>query len=104
MYDTKQSASYSKILEFQNSTNSALRIINNPVGDRLTISFNSTNSQSVEFKVYDLGGRLHMKQTINIYAGNNLLNIPLSSSIKRGMYAVEVTYGDEKQAAKFIKQ
>ena len=104
MYDTKQSASYSKILEFQNSTNSALRIINNPVGDRLTISFNSTNSQSVEFKVYDLGGRLHMKQTINISTGSNLLNIPLSSSIKRGMYAVEVTYGDEKQAAKFIKQ
>jgi len=104
MYDMKQSANYSKILEFQNSANSALRIINNPVGDRLTISFNSTSKQPVEFKVYDLSGRLHMKQTINIYAGNNLLNIPLSSSIKRGMYAVEVTYGDEKQSAKFMKQ
>jgi hypothetical protein len=104
MYDTKQSASYSKILEFQNLANSTLRIINNPVADRLTMSFNSTNSQSVEIKVYDLSGRLHMKQTINIYPGNNLLNIPLSSSIKRGMYAVEVTYGDEKQSAKFIKQ
>src|SRR5215471_803643 len=91
MYDAKQSASYSKILEFENSTTSALKIINNPVGDRLTMSFNSTNSQPVEIKIYDLTGRLHMKQTINIYAGNNLLSIPLSSTIRRGMYAVEVT-------------
>ena len=104
MYDTKQSASYSKTLLFQNSTSSALKVLNNPVGDRLTISFTSANRQPVEVKVYDLGGRLHMKQTINIYTGNNLLNIPLSSSITRGMYAVEVTCGDGKQVAKFIKQ
>jgi hypothetical protein len=104
MYDAKQSVSYSKILEFQSSATSALRIINNPVADRLTMSFNSTNSGPVEIKVYDISGRMHMKQTIKIYEGNNLLSIPLSSSIARGMYAVEVTNGDGKQVAKFMKQ
>jgi hypothetical protein len=104
MYDPKQSASYSKILQFQNAANSALRIVNNPVVDRLALSFNSSSSQPIDVKIYDVSGRLHMKQTINIYAGNNLINVPLSSSVTSGAYAVEVTYGHEKQAAKFIKQ
>jgi type IX secretion system substrate protein len=104
MYDSKQSASYSKILQFQNSTNSALKIINNPVGDRLTISFNSAKSQPIDVRIYDVSGRLHMKQTINMYAGNNIVNVPLSSSVRTGVYAVEVSDGHEKQSAKFIKQ
>ena len=104
MYDAKQSASYSKTLLFQSSTTSALKVLNNPVGDQLSISFSSANRQPVEVKIFDLSGRLHLKQTMNIYAGNNLLNIPLSSSIKRGMYAVEVTCSEAKQVAKFIKE
>lgn len=104
MYDAKQSFSYSKILQFQNSTNSALGIVNNPVMDRLTISFNSRNSQPIDVRIYDVTGRLHMKQTINVYAGINLFRVPLSSSVTSGTYAVEVTYGHKKQAAKFIKQ
>ena len=104
MYDPTQSASYSKILQFQNSTTSALRILNNPVSDRLTISINSTSNQPVELKVYDLTGRLHMKQTINVSSGNNIFNLPLSSSMSKGTYAVEVTSGDVRHAAKFVKQ
>jgi hypothetical protein len=104
MYDTKQSPSYSKILQFQNAATSALKVVNNPVADRLTISFNSSSSQPIEIKVYDVSGRLHMKQTIKVYSGNNILNVPLSSSVTSGIYAVEVTYSHEKQTAKFVKQ
>jgi type IX secretion system substrate protein len=104
MYDPKQSVSYSKILQFQNSTSSTLKILNNPVSDRLSISINSISNQSVELKVYDLTGRLHMKQTINISSGNNIFNLPLSSSMSKGIYAVEVTNGDVRHAAKFVKQ
>ena len=104
MYDPRQSVDYSKILQFQNSTSAALKILNNPVSDRLSISINSINNQPVELRVYDLTGRLHMKQTINISSGNNIFNLSLSSSMSKGIYAVEVTNGDVKHPAKFVKQ
>ncbi|HET9824346.1 MAG TPA: lamin tail domain-containing protein, partial [Chitinophagaceae bacterium] len=81
MYDNAQSATYSKIIAFQNpTTSSALKVLNNPVRDQLTLSFNSLNGKQTEVRVYDVSGRLQMTQKVTVYQGSNLLSLPLRSS------------------------
>jgi len=105
LYDRKQAIDYSKILVFQNTSNAnALKIINNPALDKLTMSFSSSGNQVVEIKIYDMAGRMQMTQKANVYQGENLVSLPLSSSFRTGLYAVEVNNGNERQSAKFMKQ
>jgi hypothetical protein len=106
MFDKNQVMTYSKILAFQNkfaSTN-GLKIINNPVADKLTLSISSTNNYTAEIKVYDLSGRMKMQQRVNVYEGDNQVSLPLTSGFHSGIYFVEVNNGIEKQSVKFIKQ
>jgi hypothetical protein len=107
MFDKNQVVTYSKILVFQTrvaGNSNALKIVNNPATDKLTLSFSSTRNQSVEIKVYDLAGRLQMNQKINVYQGSNLISLQLGSAFKTGMYAVDVNTGSERETAKFVKQ
>ena len=107
MFDNNKVVTFSKTLMFENKTiitGSGLKIVNNPAVDKLSLSFASTNNQPVEIKIYDLAGKMQMNQKINVYTGNNFVSLPLSSSFKTGMYAVEISNGSERQTAKFVKQ
>jgi hypothetical protein len=105
MYDNTQLATYSKILEFQNSTNSStLKVLNNPVQSQLILSLNSVTSNRAEVRVYDASARLQMSQKVTVYQGSNLLSLPLSNSLNSGVYVVEVNTGNEKQVTRFVKQ
>ena len=107
MFDKNKVVTFSKTLMFENKTftsGNGLKIVNKPASDKLSLSFTSTNDQSVEVKVYDLTGKMQMNQKINVYQGGNLINLPLSSAFKTGMYAVEVSSGSERQVTKFLKQ
>lgn len=107
MFDNNQVITFSKTLVFDTKTitnANSLRIINNPATDKLTLSFSSAKSQIMEIKVYDLAGRMQMNQKTTIYQGNNVISLPLNSTFKTGMYAVELSNASERQAAKFVKQ
>ena len=107
MFDNNKIVTFSKTLLIENkiiTTASGLKIVNNPAVDKLSLSFTSTNNQPVEIKVYDMTGKMQMNQKINVYPGGNFVSLPLSSSFKTGMYAVEVSDGSERQTAKFVKQ
>jgi hypothetical protein len=107
MFDKNQQAQYSKILVFQSKVvlgNNNLKIINNPVQDKLTLSFASSANQAVEIHVYDLAGRLQMVQKAHVYAGSNTISLSLNSAFIPGMYLVDLTSETGKQSAKFIKQ
>src|SRR5687768_14654522 len=106
MIDKQQDVSISKILVFQNkSANSNLiKIFSNPVIDKLTFSFSSSSTQTVDVKIYDMTGRMQLNQKISSYEGNNMVSLPLSSSFKPGFYVVEVNDGTERQISKFVKQ
>jgi len=45
-----------------------------------------------------------MSQKINSPEGTNMMSLPLSETLKPGMYVVEVSNGADRQIAKFIKQ
>ena len=107
MFDKDKVVTYSKTILFQSETVAnagGLRIVNNPATDKLSLSFTSADNQPLEIKVYDLSGRMQMNQKINVYQGANIINLPLNSAFKTGLYAVEVCNSSEKLVAKFVKQ
>ena len=106
MIDKNQKVDYSKILIFQLKSTSSIniKIIGNPVNDKLTFSFTSPATQMVDVKVYDISGKMLLHNKVNSLEGSNVINLPLSSTFKAGMYVVEVNNGTELQSSKFVKQ
>jgi hypothetical protein len=106
MFDNNQVVTYSKILVFltKTATSNGIKIITNPITDKLTLSYSSASNQSVEIKVYDLSARIQLSQRMNAYEGSNLISLTISSAFKTGMYVVELNNGAERQTAKFVKQ
>jgi hypothetical protein len=106
MTDKGNDADYSKILVFQSKSTASkdIKIIGNPVADKLTFSFSSNSTQVVDVKIYEVTGKLIMKHKLNSFEGNNTMSLPLNSTLKPGMYVVEVSDGSDYQVAKFIKR
>src|SRR6187402_2241797 len=107
MIDKRKDVSYSKILVFQTNlttSNNTIKIIGNPVNDKLTFNYTAYTSQIVDVKIYDMSGRTMMSNKITSLEGNNIISFPLASALKANMYLVEVNNGTEIQTAKFIKQ
>jgi hypothetical protein len=106
MVDKNQTVQFSRILSFQLRATSEknLMVINNPVNDKLTISFQSLADQKIDIKVYDITGRMRIAQPLNAYKGSNLISLPLNSGFTTGTYVVDVTKGSEHYGAKFIRQ
>ena len=106
MIDKSHDIDYSRILIFQTKSiaTTAIKVYDNPVKDKLTFSYSSNETQVVNVKVYDLTGKILMKQKVNSAEGTNMLSLPLNPTFKAGMYVVEVSNGTDRQTAKFIKQ
>jgi len=106
MIDKNSEVDYSRILIFQlkSTIANSIRIIGNPVNDKLTFSFTSPATQSVDVKVYDMIGKVVLKNKVNSLEGSNVISLPLSATFKAGMYIVEVNNGIELQSSKFVKQ
>jgi len=106
MIDKNHEADYSRILIFQlkSAITNNIKVIGNPVNDKLTFSYTSTATQLVNVKVYDMSGRIILNNKVNSLEGSNVISLPLSSTFKAGMYVVEVNNGTELQSSKFVKQ
>lgn len=106
MTDKNHEVDYSRILVFNTKTNTSsdIKLIGNPVNDKLTFSYYSNTTQQVSIKVYDIAGKTLMSQKINSLEGTNMLSLPLNTTFKPGMYVVEVSNGTDRQVAKFVKQ
>ena len=106
MIDKNREVDYSRILIFQlkSTITNNIKIIGNPVNDKLTFSYTSSATQSVDVKIYDVSGRVILKNKVNSLEGSNVICLPLTSTFKAGMYVVEVNNGTELHSSKFVKQ
>ena len=105
--DKSQQSEYSKTVFLQHGepvANETLKLINNPVKDKISLNITSTVSQTAAISVYDLSGRKVHSQPVTLYAGSNMINIPLSSSFRQGMYVADLVAGAKRYTAKFIKE
>lgn len=106
MIDKHHEIDYSKILVFSTkaSATNDIKIIGNPVNDKLTFSYSSSASETVMVKVYDIAGKTMMSQKMKSAEGNNMVSLSLNSTFVTGMYVVEVSNGTDRQVTKFVKQ
>lgn len=81
-----------------------IRLIGNPVNDKLSFNYSSTKVQQTAIKIYSLAGKILLTQKISSVKGNNLISIPLGSGFAPGMYVLEINNEIISQAATFIKQ
>ena len=106
MIDKNNEISYSKILVFQGKAaiSSNIKVIGNPVNDKLTFNYSSFTTHIIDVKIYDITGRIVMSNKMNSLEGINTLSLPLASNLKPSMYVLEVSNGSGIQTAKFVKQ
>ena len=106
MIDKNNKVSYSKILVFQSkdATTSNIKIVGNPVTDKLTFNYSSFTAKAIDIKIYDIAGRVIISNKINSHEGTNTISFPLDSNFKPSMYVLELNNGSAIQTAKFIKQ
>ncbi len=107
MIDQNGHINYSRTLVFQSKLTTAvnsIKIMGNPVIDQLTFSYTAFATKMIDIKVYDMSGRIVMKNKLNSLEGTNMISFPLDSTFKPSMYVVEVNNGTDIQKAKFIKQ
>jgi hypothetical protein len=101
-----QNEFYSKIIFVRSKTkpDDNIRIMENPVKDKLSFIYNSAEVQQAAIKIYSLTGKILVNQKISSFKGNNLITIPLSSGFTPGMYVLELNTDIVTQTVKFIKQ
>ena len=106
MIDKNKEADYSRILVFstKGTTSNDIKLIGNPVNDKLTFSYSASSAQLIDIKVYDMSGRVLLHNKMNSLEGNNLISLPINSTFTPGMYVVEVNDGTDGKSSKFIKQ
>jgi hypothetical protein len=106
MFDKNQDPEYSKTLVLQTKTlnGNAIKIINNPVINKLTFSFTSPARQQMQVTVFDLAGRAQSRTQVSLYQGSNVISLPLAANFATGTYVVELSNGAERFTTKFVKQ
>jgi hypothetical protein len=97
---------YSRIIlvRSKSTPDNNIRIMGNPVRDKLFFNYTSTKVQQADIKIYSLTGKILFSQKISSFKGNNLITIPLNSGLAPGMYVLEINNDIVTQTAKFLKQ
>lgn len=106
MTDKNQKAEYSKIIYFNASasTEKYISLLQNPVMNKLNVSFQTKEREIVEIRVIDMTGSVKTSQRMNVESGNNVLYIPLPSSLPTGSYVVSVQHSKGMFNQKFLRR
>lgn len=106
MTDKNQKAEYSKIISFNSSsdTEKNVSLLQNPVLDRLNVSFQTKERETLNIRVIDMTGSVRASERMNVESGNNVLYIPLSASLPTGSYIVSVQHSKGMYNQKFLKR
>lgn len=81
-----------------------IRIIDNPVRDKLSFNFSSTKVQQADIRLYSLAGKILITQKMGCLKGNNLMTIYLSAGLAPGIYVLEINNDLVHQTETFVKQ
>jgi hypothetical protein len=101
-----QNSFYSKIIVVQSNIelNTDIRILGNPVNDKLLFNYTSASPDQVEINILNMSGNMVFVKKINTSRGSNILNIDLNPTFTPGLYVIQINSAVSQQKAKFIKQ
>ncbi len=99
-------SSYSNIITFTEFTPAVINVkVINPFRNTIQIQVSSPAAQKLQASVYDLQGKriVTTKEQV-LVAGENAISIPLSSSLPKGMYILNLYVGKEIHKFKIFNQ
>ena len=104
MIDKTGRSVYSDILVFSKdlSRNFDIKVLTNPVGEVLTLGFESDKPATSTITVKDINGREILAKKITNSKGYNVVSIQLPS-MQSGIYVVKIFDGAVSNSIKFIK-
>ncbi len=73
-----------------------------PAGNTVNIVYSNSNAKSVEISIKDQNGRVIMKETRNVTAGINNMQLNITK-LNKGNYIVTLNNGKEKWTEKLVK-
>ena len=86
------------------TTGANVQVRPNPVvGSTLVLAVTVQQSSKTFVQVLSVDGKVMLQQSINLTAGNNLVNLNVSN-VPTGIYLVQVQLADEVATKKFIRQ
>lgn len=100
-----------RYLNFSNSTsneeirseeNSNLILYPNPAKDQLSVRYESTSSEEVQFQIIDVQGKAVYQQILCSQTGLNYSTISVVQ-LKKGLYLCRLINGNKLETGKFIK-
>lgn len=96
---------YSNVLVFKSSSvPSTLNLLQNPVRHQLAFCFTSVRKNPVKLVVYDISGNPVFLTNLHAQKGYNAFSIVPDKALRSGVYLLELTFGSERIAAKFLKE
>ena len=106
MIDKDLRAEYSKIIFFNAGSNADnfISLVQNPVYDKLNISFQTFDKETVDIRVIDMTGSLKAVQRLSVQPGSNVLTMQLPSTLATGAYVVSVVHSKGMYNQKFLKK
>lgn len=97
---------YSTVLIYnaKQTSDSEVRMMGNPVTNKLSLKFGKSYSESVDIKVYNMSGMIVLNSKINRVDRNSTITIPLNPAMNPGMYVAEINDGVKNPVLRFVKQ
>ncbi len=86
------------------TSKASIAIHPNPVKSAATISFTVSNAGNVKVMVKNITGQALLSKTVNTIKGINHIDMTELTSLKAGMYFLEITDGATTTSERFIKQ
>ncbi len=93
--------SVSRIASTETESLERIRLFPNPASDFFMMSFGSTKEQVALLEVYDVTGRKHLSQSLNISEGENTVRVE-SETLGSGAYVLSLKLEDEEYSAQLI--
>lgn len=97
-------SAYSKVLVFDSKGSTApLKVINNPVNDKLVLSYYAAATKEIEVVIYNTTGRNVYQKKMQCPQGENVWTLPVTAFSMKGYYIVEVSDQNGRSTTKFLK-
>lgn len=94
MTDNNLKTAYSKIISFDpgGKRDNFISVLQNPVHDKINISFRTNEQETVDIRLIDMTGSLKATQRVTAQPGSNVLNLQLPAMLATGPYIVSVVH------------
>lgn len=94
---------YSAVVMIRRNTKEDIAVAGNPFSGTLVLRYSLTEARNLHLSLYDIAGKLLIRQDMSATAGNGILNVNNLDDYARGTYLLHIDDGKRKWDFKVVK-